>query len=136
MDLSQLDTAAGAEAGFALTLTHPVTKAPLDITITVRGEDAAGYQEAVQQLLKQRDELLARTKEKDLTREQKEQMTVELLAAATIGWQGVEWNGAPYAFSPENARRLYGHPGFKWLRQQVDAAIADRANFLPGTAKP
>jgi len=136
MDLSQLDTRAGAEAGFALRILHPISQEPLDIVITVRGEDSDAYQEGVQQILRQREAVLARTKEKDLSFEQKAAMTVDLLSVATMGWEGITWDGQPFPYSPENARKLYAHPGFKWLRQQVDAAIGDRANFLPGSAKP
>lgn len=62
------------------------------------------------------------------------------LARATTGWSGVVqgWvdgtdDEAPAQFSIENARKLYLNRGVKWLRDQADRFVGDRANFLPAS---
>ena len=53
---------------------------------------------------------------------------LELLAACTLGWSGIEWKGAPLEFNQSNAVMLYRE--LSWLRSQVELFIADRQNFF------
>jgi hypothetical protein len=53
---------------------------------------------------------------------------VERLAAATLSWQGVIYQGAELACTAANARRLYGEQ--LWIREQVARFLEDRAHFL------
>jgi predicted TPR repeat methyltransferase len=56
---------------------------------------------------------------------------LELLAACTKGWRGIG-EEAEIAFSAKAAAALYRK--YKWIYEQVDAAVHTRANFLPGGA--
>ena len=55
---------------------------------------------------------------------------VDLLATCTMGWNGVLEKGKkqPVPFSQEACRQLY--KSFPVIRDQVDAFIANRANFI------
>jgi len=46
----------------------------------------------------------------------------------TLAWRGIVYEGEALECNPGNARRLYA--ALPWLREQVEAFIADRANFL------
>lgn len=57
--------------------------------------------------------------------------TTELFAAVTVGWRLFTLDGEPIDVpcSATNARELYAMPELSWLREQVDAFVADRGNF-------
>ena len=56
--------------------------------------------------------------------------TIELLAAVTAGWRGdFVLDGTPLPYTEHNAQQLYRR--FAWIREQVDQAVGNRANFLP-----
>lgn len=58
------------------------------------------------------------------------------VCAAVTGWtDNVEFEGKKLEFSPANARRLFGHPPLRWLRQQLEQFITDRANFTKPLTK-
>lgn len=134
MDLKQLDTRAGAERGFDVHLKSPATGADLGIIITVRGADSAAYQDkASQQAQARLERNLRRGKLGASSPDEMRQEALELLAAMTTGWHGLEEDGAAVPFSEAAALRIYDH--YPWLREQIDAAIHDRANFLPPSAK-
>jgi hypothetical protein len=134
LDLSSLDVKAGAEAGFELQLTHPQSGDLLPIWITVLGADADTYQHAVRRSNTRGLEMLSRRKR--VTPEEHADQTLELLATITRGWRSgpkVTLKGQPFpAFSVAAAKQLYAD--FPWIREQVDQAMADRANFLPRRA--
>jgi hypothetical protein len=62
------------------------------------------------------------------TSEMEEADGLDLLAACTKDWKGIENAGKPVPFSREAARELY--KAYPSLRAQVDRAIMDRAAFL------
>lgn len=134
MDLSSLDTASAAAAGATLHLRHPATDAPLTtdegepITIACLGMDSQAFVKRQNQVINQR--LAAGTKAK-VTAEAVLAESVDTIAACITGWQNVILDGAPLAFSPENAKKLLTR--FAWIREQVDRFIGDRANFLPAS---
>lgn len=57
-----------------------------------------------------------------------EESQVELLARCTKGWRGIARNKAPLQFSLDAARALYRD--FPAIREQINQAIGDRANFV------
>lgn len=63
-----------------------------------------------------------------MTSETAEADNLDLLAACTMDWKGIEDAGEPVPFSREAARELY--KAYPSLRAQVDRAIGDRAAFL------
>lgn len=66
-----------------------------------------------------------------VTAEQLEQEAVDRLAVLTKGWNLLSFEGAAIDVpcSEANARELYAAPAMSWLRQQVEAHVARRANF-------
>jgi hypothetical protein len=51
-----------------------------------------------------------------------------LLIACTLEWQGIELDGKKLDCTQENIGLVYQR--FAWIKEQVDTAIADRANFI------
>ena len=60
--------------------------------------------------------------------EEVEQDGLELLAKCTRSWSGVVIDGKDVEFSHSNALMVYER--FPWIKEQVDTAIGDRANFI------
>lgn len=134
MDLADLDTRSGGEAGFPVVLVHPKNGQQLGATITVRGADSPTYQAAMVDQQRRRLDALARNRRAAQQNvEQAALDALELLAAVTVGWEGITRNGVPVPFSQPEAVKLYRD--FPWIAEQVEAAIYDRGNFLPQSAK-
>ena len=60
--------------------------------------------------------------------EEIEQDGIDLLAACTTGWIGIIIEDKEIPFSTDNAVMVYER--FPWIKEQVDTAIGDRANFI------
>ena len=123
-DIESLDTVTACEEGADLEIVHPRTGEPLGIIISVVGADSPTYRSELHKLANKR----AKRGRGVLNSESIEADNIELLVACTRGWSGLDYKGAALAFSPANARMVY--KDFVWLREQVDAFIGDRANFL------
>jgi hypothetical protein len=134
IDLASLSTSAACDKGYELELTHPVTHDALGVFITVLGKDSSAFKQFIRTKANERIRRdLAnqrRGKEADApTVEQAERDAVELLVACTTGWRNVEFGGVKLEFTPENAAKLYQEG---WIRAQVDEAVGDLGNFMPG----
>lgn len=58
---------------------------------------------------------------------------IEKLVAATVAWNTFEDDkGKPIECTLVNSRAIYKQ--HRWLREQVDAFVGERANFLPKSA--
>jgi hypothetical protein len=68
-----------------------------------------------------------------ITPEETEANETDLLVSLTADWKLLSLDGTPLEvpFSPENARRIYGAPAARWIRDQVFEFQADRGNFTP-----
>lgn len=136
MDLATLDTKKGSEEGFEFQVTHPKTGEPLEIWITVQGMDSEQFQSTIKAQQRKRMDRLTRRKAQAITPDEIEAEGYDLLATITIGWRTGEkftLDGQPFpAFSKAAAKQLYAR--FRWIREQVDEAMGDRANFLPKSA--
>ena len=53
---------------------------------------------------------------------------LDKLAVATVRWSGIKSGGEPVPCEFKAVRALYEQ--HRWLREQVDEFVADRANFL------
>jgi len=105
-------------------LKHPVTGAELDATIKVYGKDSSVFQNAI----KQRAKAQIARKSKDIDLDANDKDSVELLADCTQGWSGIAEGSKELVFSRDTAIALYTK--YKWIREQIDIAIGDRANFF------
>jgi hypothetical protein len=137
IDLSPLDTKRGAEAGFEVQILHPVTRKPLGLAIGVLGFESDAYQTKSRELRKRFTDQLTAARRAERTQEEIDAEVAELLAEVTTYWKPKNLsfllNGKidSYAFSAANARIVYAR--FRWLREQIDEKVHDRANFLPGS---
>lgn len=59
---------------------------------------------------------------------------LDLLAACTASWTDVLENGATLACTPAEAKRLYVE--YPWLREQVQTAFLQTADFFGNAARP
>ena len=108
----------------AIKLKHPVTGDELDATINVFGKDSSVFQNAI----KQRAKAQIARKSKDIDLEANDKDSIELLADCTQGWSGIAEGSKELVFSRDAAIVLYTK--YKWIREQIDIAIGDRANFF------
>ena len=148
MDLrdSTLDVRAQAEAGAWLQLLHPATGVPLGedegqpCRIQVLGADSAKYEEAVARTVarRQRGGTLPKknVSEDDLLREANAAKIyqAEEIAAVTIGWENIEWEGTTLEHSRDAAIMIYTE--CQWIREQCIAFFSERLNFLGKERKP
>jgi len=132
MDLSNLDTTATAEDGAWLHLCHPATGAPLykdqddmPIRIRVRGQDSSVARRMETQMADRR----LNRRAKKLSAEEIEREGLDLLTALVVEWEGIVLHGEDVPCTPENVRQVLKQ--LRWVREQIDTFVGDRANFLP-----
>lgn len=115
------------EEGADMDVIHPVTFEPLKdedgnkATIRLVGMDSAIYRKAVNAITNRRTKGNRPVK---LNAERFEQDSFELICKCTVGWSNLVIGGA----SPKTPEEIY--EGRKWLKEQADAFIHDRANYL------
>lgn len=132
-DLAQLDTTRASEEGAVLEVRHPVSGAVLTtedgqaVTVRLAGMDSRRAKRAEQDIS---DRRVKRTGgRRAVTSEEWDVERLEFLASVTLGWvDGLALDGRPLEFNLENAKRLYER--LPWLREQAQAFVDDRANFL------
>lgn len=129
-DLSTLDSVAAANDGASLELKHPGTHAPLGIFIRLAGRDSDKFKEADFRARNQRLDLAQKGVKMNRTAEEIDAEVLDMLAACTLGWDGLVENGKEVEFSKAKAKHIYVK--YPWIREQVDAFISDRSNFFIG----
>lgn len=138
MDLEQFDTVSVASKGAVMELLHPDTGVPLKdddgttVTITLQGADGEKFRDRQRRTFD--DQLQGRRRRKSKSpspksAEELESESVELLADLTVEWHGIGLDGASLECSWDNAVAVYQR--FPWIREQADAFVVDRGNFLP-----
>lgn len=130
--LKSLDTVTGAENGAEMTIINIQTGTPMqgkdgEARIKLRGFDAETYRADL-------DREIARINEQKRksasTPADNRKAEIEVLARNTLGWSNLmETQDKELEYSQANARMLYTN--FPWLREQVQAFVEDRRNFLP-----
>ena len=136
MDIAALDSVKAANNGFELELFHPGTMVNLGLFITVLGKDSAEFRKVSS--AQNRKRLQKATKGGGfragaVSMEEIEQDSIELLAACTVLWRDgdkktLTFAGKELECTPENAKQVY--TDYPWIREQVDAGVSDRANFI------
>lgn len=58
--------------------------------------------------------------------------SLDVLAACTVSWSGVEWQGKPLDCTRQNATMLY--KALPWLREEVTRFVNDVSLFLENSA--
>lgn len=129
-DLSDFDTS--AVSGHTFHPRNPQTLAPLAMSITLAGPGSDAYEAAREARDGKFKLLLQRYKTSDrIPTDQLQEVATAFLTAVTLGWDNVVRDKKPVPFNKDECRKLYGSSGFSWLRDQVDAELADVGNFLP-----
>lgn len=131
IDLSSIDTVKGSNEGFDVQIYHPGTNEDLGITIHVLGKDSDEFIKVSRAQSKKRLAKMTKSGFRNTSPvpvEEVEQDGIALLAACTKSWVGVIVEGKAVECSVENAKMIYER--FPWIREQVDTAIGDRANFI------
>jgi len=115
-------------------LLHPTTGQPLEsdgkkIKFSLVGSDSPAYLKAERAVTNARLQAAQRLgKRGKVTSEVIEDGALDILAASTTGWTPFQFKGELFTFSNANAKRLYKEA--QWIREQVDAFVHDRGNFL------
>jgi hypothetical protein len=134
MELSNLDVITGSNEGFDVVIFNPKDNQDTDIVITVLGRDSDTFRRMASDQARRRVSKFNRggsfRANQVPTIEEVDADTIAILAACTTGWKNVSIKGEELAFSKDNAARLYKE--YPWIRDQVDAAVADRGNFMKG----
>lgn len=131
-----LTTLVPADEAMAMEVRHPVTGEVLidpetkkPVVFRLLSRDSEPFQRAMHHQQNRRMNEAQRNRRSKITSEQIEAEALDLIAACTVGWSTFSYGGMdPYPFTSANARRLYGE--VKAIREQVEAFIADRANFF------
>jgi hypothetical protein len=131
MDLANIESAYNPNDGFAVELSGP-DEAPLinedgsRMTITVLGADSDA---AVKARNANVNRHLAKGARAKITAESNLADGASFLAKLTVGWN-ITMGGSKPTFGQDEAQKLYLNPRLAFIREQVDAAIAERTNFL------
>lgn len=129
-----LDSLAAVDT-FALHLKHPLSEEllyddnekTLPVQIVIHGPSSTQYIEAVTAM--QNRELKRQREKKLKSAEQIKSEGIDLLVACSDHAVNLEYKQAPLD-NPEAFRRLYSDTKLGWIKDAVDAAIGDMANFL------
>jgi len=132
IDLASIDTVKGSNEGFDVKIYHPGTMQDLDITINVLGKDSDEFQKVSRAQQKKRMAKMTkggfRAQSMAPPPEEIEADGLDLLCRCTTAWSGVVVDGKEVAFSHDTAKVVYTR--FPWIKEQIDTAIGDRANFI------
>jgi hypothetical protein len=116
-------------------LKHPVTGALLGASITLAGPEHPSRkaidfakQRKLRASIQKAGKLEISDPEDDILD------AVEKLAACTLGWKGITDGDRAIECSQAEAAKLYGAEGMTWLRDQVYAAMEERARFIKACA--
>jgi len=133
MDLSKLDVVSLAAAGIDVELTHPGTGELLfndkkeQMIIKVVGSDAKSFQSEVDARVT-KAVMNAKGKQRPTPADARAKASAEILAKATLSWVGIQDDGKALPFSVAAAESLYLK--YPWIKEQVDAACADRSQLF------
>ena len=126
MDIEDLYTQQDHDKGAEINILHPVTEEPTDIFIKVVGVDSKRWRKGKAEVAKK----LGKMKAEEIQDYDMDSLSSECLAAATIGWRGVEKKGKEIEFSESECAKLYQFSPFVY--HQVNEFIAKRVNFTKG----
>ena len=139
-DIAAFDTRTKSEKGAEMTILVPKFPNPpfLDpatgkpLTIMFLGRNSTAYKDVVRQINARAADM--QRHQVPQTEEDSERDQVELLTAITVGWSFDTLDGQPFAFSPENARKLWADGRWPWLRVQATNFVSSEGNYLAGSS--
>ena len=116
-----------------VTIVHPATLEPLTnddkspMTITMYAPHSKGYKAAVYEQTNKRLKKAQAKKGLDITAEELEEATMDLLAKTTKEWN-ITFGGEQPKFSVTKAKDIYSE--VFWLRDQIEGAMNDSLDFM------
>jgi hypothetical protein len=129
MDFAAYDLEENSEKGAVMEIMNPIAGTPfLDdkgkpITITLAGQDSERFMNAqrkqTQNMIDRRGKI-----KKDLSPIEN---TAQILAACTVSWHGIDWEGKALPCNYANALMLYREKHF--IREQADTFVSERENY-------
>lgn len=109
----------------------PDTGAATSMVVTLAGPEHPARKRLVLSRQRKLRQALSRTGKLPVSDpEEDDAEQVDMLVACTLGWVG-----AAVPFTPAAARQLYEDPKRRWLRDQVQTALDERALFTQASAK-
>jgi len=120
---------------FELQLTHPVSGELLfadeertkPVTITLYGSSSKQYRNALTAM--QNRQIKRSSTKKQASAEVMREESTELLVACAATSKELTLNGKPVK-AEADFRELFSDTQYSWVRDQVDTALGDTANFL------
>jgi len=128
MDLNKLDLTKASNEGTWYTLKHPASNEDLPMKIKIIGKDSDKFIKLSEDFRRSTLDDMKNNKTVEQRIETSKEYGDNLLIACTIEWQGIELDGKKLECTPENVKLVYKR--FGWIKEQIDSAIADRANFI------
>ena len=137
IDLASMDTVKGSNEGFDVKIYHPGTLVDLGIVINVLGKDSDEFQKVSRSQSKKRMAKMTkggfRAQSMTPPPEEIEADGLDLLAKCTKSWKqgdknAITLDGKELEFSYGAAVVIYTR--FPWMKEQIDIAVGDRANFI------
>lgn len=110
-------------------LLHPSTQDPLGMTVTVYSPFSKVYKQAQHEQVNKRIKAAQKNKKVDYNAEDIEKATLELMAKVTKEWSIVLGGKTP-TLTVATAMEIYEE--YPWIKDQVEFAITDTANFTKG----
>jgi len=128
MDLASLDLTKASNDGAWITLKHPATGEELSGRIKIVGKDSTKFTQLSEEFKRKALEDMKSSKTMAQRMDNAQEQSDAILVACTIDWDGMMLDGEDLPFTEANVKMVYKR--FTWIKEQVDVAIADRANFL------
>lgn len=128
MDLASLDLTKASNDGAWITLKHPATGEELSGKIKVVGKDSTKFTQLSEEFKRKTLDDMKANKTMAQRMENAQEQSDAIIVACTLDWDGMMLDGKDLPFSEANVKMVYSR--FNWIKEQIDVAIADRANFL------
>jgi hypothetical protein len=128
MDLASLDLTKASNEGAWITLKHPATGEELSGRIKIVGKDSTKFTQLSEEFKRKTLEDMKSNRTMSQRLENAQEQSDSILVACTLDWDGMMLDGKDLEFTESNVKMVYNR--FNWIKEQIDVAIADRANFL------
>lgn len=128
-DLSSLDSGVKAqEEGLPMPLLHPKTGEPTGVVIRVASYESERVMARARAIGNRVRAEKAKQPLKATRVEQDEDTMKALAVAAVVGWENLQHEGKPLAYSEANAEMILAK--YKFVQDQVEKFGGDRSNFF------
>lgn len=108
-----------AEKTAKIEIRHPVTNKKTGVFFEIMNPDNKEYRQKFKEIMLKSIE----NKSND-----NDEGVIELLAFATVAFEGLTNNGEVLEFSNENAKMIYAE--YPFIKEQIDREIANKNNFF------